>query len=238
MKATHLFFALLLFVAGGLLFSACEDCITGNGKSETRYMKAGEITEIKLSTEANIILVRDTTDSIRMVGESNILEALELEIRGNSLKVRNEGCIRQHEPVNIYVPVNTIESLIINGSGDITTDHTLKASGLDLNVNGSGDILIAVESNDITSKINGSGDIKLSGAAKNHRIMVNGSGNVESTDLATSQTGITINGSGDCRVTVTSALNVVIRGSGSVYYKGTPDISTEVKGSGSVEKLN
>jgi recombinational DNA repair ATPase RecF len=38
-----------------------------------------------------------------MVGESNILEALELGDPGNSLKVRNEVCIRQHEPVNIYV---------------------------------------------------------------------------------------------------------------------------------------
>ena len=224
----------LAFIA---LSISCDDCISGNGEMTSSYIKIGDISQIRLSADADVILVPDSIDSLKIEGESNIIDAYEFKESGRSLKIRTVPCILSHKNVTITVPVHLLESLTINGSGNIVSQSRLKAMDLQLGVNGSGDIDLDVEADNLTARINGSGDIKLRGSAKNQRINVNGSGDIEAEDFAAGKVSVTINGSGDCRVMATSELKVVVRGSGSVYYKGSPDITTEIKGSGSVEKL-
>jgi hypothetical protein len=93
--------------------------------------------------------------------------------------------------------------------------------------------MIAVESNDITSKITvrAISNSRVPPKPQDHGERIR---NVESTDLATSQTGITIKWfRGDCRVTVTSALNVVTGAVAAFITKALPTSPPRCKGSGS-----
>jgi hypothetical protein len=238
MKAKHLFLGIILVATSIFLFSSCDDCIKGDGKIITKYIKVGDVSIIKLFGDANIILIPDSTDSIKIVGESNVLEAYEFKESGKTLKIKSDRCIFSHETVNITIPVRLVEELALNGSGNFTSTGPLRAMDLELALNGSGNFDLNVQADNVFSKINGSGNVTLKGSTKNQRTTINGSGNLEALECPTGSVSITINGSGDCKVMATSALKVVIRGSGNVYYKGTPDVSTEVKGSGGVEKLN
>jgi len=237
MKSLSIGLLLILFSMTFML-SSCDECISGNGQRTTKSIKVGEITRIRLSADAKVFLVSDSINEILIDAESNIIDAYEFEESGKVLKIRTSPCILGHEEVRITIPVRVLEGVTINGSGDIVSKERMRASDLELNVNGSGDIELEVEADNVVSKINGSGDINLTGSGKNQRIQVNGSGNVEAASFASSKVNLTINGSGDCRVMATSALHVVIRGSGNVYYKGSPDVTSEIRGSGSVEKLN
>jgi hypothetical protein len=237
MKINRLTIGIAVLVLAGFVFSSCDDCITGNGKMITRRIKVGDISQIKLSGDANVILVNDSTDSLTITGESNIVELFEFDESGKSLKIRSAKCMLHHETVTITIPVKLIESLTLNGSGNFISRNVIKGTDLDMDVNGSGDIDLQVEVENLAGHINGSGDIRLKGSAKNERLQINGSGDVDASDFACGQVKVTINGSGDCKVLATNALDVVIRGSGNVYYKGSPDVNTEVKGSGSVEKM-
>lgn len=221
-----------------LVFASCVDCIEGNGKISTRSVKLSDVTGINLCIGADVLLVADSGGSIKIEGESNLLEAIQLDQEGNMLKISSEPCLSTNEPITITIPVKTISELQINGSGSIKTGSKLTASDLDLIINGSGDVDLEIEASNMMSKVNGSGNIILKGGAQKHRIQVNGSGEVKAENFATGFVNITINGSGNCKVMATTGLNVKIRGSGSVYYRGTPDISTDVKGSGSLEKLD
>lgn len=238
MRKLLLISALLTIVASGLLVTSCEDCIQGNGKIVTRFINVGDVTEIKLSGDADVLLVTDSTDKIIIVGESNILDEYVFDESGKSLKIKTKRCVSHHETVKITIPVKLVESLVLNGSGNFVSQNPLKAMDLELSLNGSGNFNLNISADDIVSKINGSGNINLKGSAKDMRATINGSGNFDSSECPSGSVNVTINGSGDCRVMATTALKVLIRGSGNVYYKGTPDISTEVKGSGSVEKMN
>jgi len=226
-----------IMLASVTSFISCDDCIGGNGEMTSRYIKIGDISQIRLSADADVILVPDSIDSLKIEGESNIINAYEFKESGKILKIRTVPCILSHKQVTITIPVHLLESLTINGSGNIISQSRLRAMDLELGVNGSGDIDLEVEADNLVARINGSGDIKLKGSAKHQRININGSGDVEADSFAAGKVNVTINGSGDCRVMATSELKVVVRGSGSVYYKGSPDVTTEIKGSGSVEKL-
>jgi len=221
----------------GASMLSCDDCISGNGEMTSRTIKIGDISQIRLSADADVLLVSDSTASLKIEGESNIIDAYELKESGKTLKIRTVPCILSHKQVKITIPVHLLEALTINGSGNIVSQSRLRAMDLELGVNGSGDIDLDIEADNLVARINGSGDIKLKGSAKNQRGNINGSGDVEAEEFAGGKVSVTINGSGDCRVMATSELKVVVRGSGSVYYKGSPDITTEIKGSGTIEKI-
>jgi hypothetical protein len=227
------FFSILFTV----LLSSCNDCMEGNGKMATRTAKFTEITAINLSLSADVILVSDSTGTVKIEGESNIIEAIILEQKGTKLRITSEPCFSSNKPITITIPMKTVSDLQINGSGSIKSVNNMASSDLELGINGSGDIDIDVSAGNVMSKINGSGNIVLKGAAQRHKIEVNGSGNVEAENFPTGNVAITVNGSGDCKVLATTALSIKIRGSGSVYYSGAPDISSDIKGSGSLEKL-
>lgn len=220
-----------------LLLSSCTDCMEGNGKMATRTAKFTEITAIKLSLSADVKLVDDSTGTVKIEGESNLIEAIILEQQGTKLRITSDPCFSANKPITITIPMKTVSDLQVNGSGSIKSESKLTSSGLELGINGSGDINLEVDANDLLSKINGSGNIILKGSAHRHKIEVNGSGNVEAENFPTGNVAITVNGSGDCKIFATTALGIKIRGSGSVYYSGTPDISSDIKGSGSLEKL-
>jgi hypothetical protein len=220
-----------------LIVSSCTDCLQGNGKMATRSAKFTEITAVSLAISADVILVSDSTGTVMIEGESNIIEAILLEQTGTKLRITSEPCFSSNKPIKITIPMKTVSDLQINGSGSIVSKSKLSASDLELGINGSGDINIEVEAADVASSINGSGNLILKGAAQQHKIKVNGSGNVEAENFPTGNVGITVNGSGDCKVMATTALGIKIRGSGSVYYAGSPDISSDIKGSGSLQKL-
>jgi hypothetical protein len=209
----------------------------GNGKMAVRTATFTEIQEINLSISADVVLVTDSSGTVKIEGESNIIEAILLEQKGKSLRITSEPCFSANKPITITIPIKTLAGLQINGSGTIKTGNKLVASDLDLKINGSGDLDLDVDAGNVKSEINGSGNVVLKGAAQRHKIEVNGSGNVDAENFPTGNVAITVNGSGDCKVMATTALAIKIRGSGSVYYAGAPDISSDIKGSGSLQKL-
>lgn len=226
-------FAILLT----LVLSSCNDCMEGNGKMATRTAKFTEVTAVNLSLSADVKLVADSSGIVKIEGESNIIEAIILEQQGTKLRITSEPCFSSNKPITITIPMKTVTDLQINGSGSIKSTSKMGASDLELGINGSGDIDLEVDAANVKSDINGSGNIILKGAAQRHKIEVNGSGNLEAENFPTGNVGITVNGSGDCKVMATTALAIKVRGSGNVYYSGAPDISSDIKGSGSLQKI-
>lgn len=234
MKKGLFLFSLLGFLA---VLTSCNNCISGNGEMNTKMMTIGEITKVRLSGDADLFLVNDSNNTLKIEGESNIIDLYEFNESGNTIKIGPKECIANSKKVKITMSMQEVESLTLKGSGNITSVTPLKAYDVDINVNGSGDVFLDVQAINVSSRINGSGDINLKGATQNHRLHINGSGSIIAPELASARANSTINGSGDCRIMVSSALNVIIRGSGSVLYTGTPDVASDVKGSGSVSKV-
>ena len=237
MSKQRFFSAGLFAILLTLILSSCNNCMEGNGKMAVRKAKFTEITAINLSVSADVILVADSTGTVKIEGESNIIEAIILEQKGTKLRITSEPCFSSNKPITITIPMKTVTDLQINGSGSIKSINKMASSELELGINGSGDIDLDVNAGNVMSNINGSGNIILKGAAQRHKAEINGSGNVEAENFPTGNVAVTVNGSGDCKIFATTALGIKIRGSGSVYYSGAPDINSDIKGSGSLQKL-
>jgi len=219
-----------------MLSISCFDCIDGDGNVIQKTLDVPAFSKIKLNGDANISLTADTSALLVIRGEKNILDEYRVEVVNKTLVIKSEHCLRSHEQVTLQIPYTELESVVINGSGSVYANETVKANSLDLKINGSGDFELPVEVQDLSGTISGSGDITLKGSAVNQEYTINGSGNIETSGLSSGQCQVTVNGSGDCSVWVTGNLKVKVHGSGDVYYKGNPAIQTDIKGSGSVTK--
>jgi hypothetical protein len=225
-----------------LLFSSClfwGNCEDGEGPLVEKKIKVEKFNQLTLSGSHLVYLSQGETQEVSIKAQENIIQLLNTTAEGGKWIIDFEKCIKVKEKVEFYVTVTDLKEIEIDGSGSIIGRTTLTADELELEVNGSGEIVIDLaEVKELESEINGSGDLNLSGNAKDHEMEINGSGDIKAFDLKTDKSSIEINGSGDVDVNVSFELKAEINGSGDVSYKGdVKNINTEVNGSGDINQV-
>lgn len=235
------FFLLLIPV---LTFFACEKnglvCYHANGNLITEQRTVDHFDGIDLRIGADIHIVQASTYSVKITGSDNLLPIITTEVHGTTLciETKNNKCINGNSDISIEITTPELSHLIISGSGKITSGRKLVCDDLELNVSGTGDIVLdSLQVNTLSALISGSGDIVLAGQdeAQSQFINVSGTGKIDGVNLSTKTSTIKISGSGDAKVWVTQALDATISGSGDIRYKGYPVVTTSISGTGEVK---
>ncbi len=238
---------LLMFLSVLALFTSSCDfnylCEEATGDYAEKIVSLGEITDITLTIGATVHVKQGSSEGVIIKGKEDAIGNLDLDVVSNLWKIDfiDGRCMRNHDLV-IEITVQDLNSLKISGSGDIfaNSDTFQLDDELSLNISGSGNIHLLANAPSLESKISGSGDIILEGHAPASEINITGSGKVRAYDLQTTDSKITVTGSGDAHVWVDGgALDVRITGSGTVYYKGLPgSVVVDITGSGELVDAN
>ena len=260
MKRINSIYSLLILV---IVTTSCRrenfPCIKGKGSVQTQTRDVSGYSRIEFQTEGTVYISVDTFYSLKIEAQQNIIDDMQTELNGNSLKIYNKHCLKNHEPIKIYITTPSLDGIDLSGSGNLIVSSKIEATDFDLNVSGSGDIelqdslisnsvtttisgsgsmkMIAV-CNSLTGKISGSGNITVTGANSSEKFTISGSGNIHSFDFASLTSEVTVSGSGTTEVNVADNLDVTVSGSGDVYYKGNPTINTHMSGSGNLIHVN
>ncbi|MFT7428635.1 MAG: hypothetical protein ACI9IZ_001124 [Nonlabens sp.] len=215
--------------------------VDGNGQIVTKVFNTSDYDKISGRNSLNIVLVEGKEGTITVEAESNIMEHLEVEVKGDRLEIGIEDGynINTRKGIQVRVPVKSISSLSMAGSGDITSTVKLKSRNMHISVAGSGDIALEVTSEKLRVSIAGSGDIKLSGRTEHLDASVAGSGDISAFNLKANNVDASIAGSGDVSVYCNGGeLQASIIGSGDLRYKGnTSKIKKSILGSGGITKM-
>lgn len=229
----------LCLLAAVAFLSSC-DCIEGNGKVVTKSASVGSFTAIELKSDADIELVNDSSSTIYINAESNIVDLYKIDVEGNTLKIWSDECFSHHKPIKLKIPVagRNLEEIKLSGSGGIKSSGPLKSDKILILLNGSGDFDLVVDAGEVKGKLNGSGRMNISGNAKNSEMVINGSGDIDASNLPANTVKADINGSGNCRVNAVETLKATVRGSGDIYYKGSAAVNSSIMGSGNIRKMD
>lgn len=213
--------------------------IRGKGSDISETRNAGAFIGIDLRCDADVELVRDSTFSIEITGQENILKVLDTKVDNGNLVIEYKKRVWRHNKVKIIVHVGNVQTIFLSGSGNITCQNALSASNMDLKISGSGNInTAALNVQSLTAHISGSGNIKIpSGAVQTAKFSISGSGNINSEDAGCAAMDAKISGSGNITVNVSETLNASISGSGDIKYKGNPIVTVSVSGSGRVTHI-
>ncbi len=216
--------------------------IKGNGNTVTINRNVGDYEEIALAGWFDVELIDGQEGALTLVGESNLLEHIETEVKQGKLTIKVAKGVNLvpsswDQGILIKVPVETIDGLTLSGSGDIESKKTIMANNFMTTISGSGDIRLMLEANTIDASISGSGDITLSGKTTNFEASISGSGDIKAYDLVADHVDATVSGSADIKVTSNKSLTGRVSGSGDITYRGNPQkIDTKASGSGDISK--
>ncbi len=220
------------------------------GVSETRDLDA--FTELALKVPGDVELSQGDSQTVRVEAESQeVLDRVTTIVRNGRLSIETDagddrgildwlfGGDDVDGTLTFYITMTEVAALQIDGTGDIDGQTTFSGDALSLRVNGTGDMELDVDVNDIDTSINGTGDIELSGRADTHSISSNGTGDIEAGNLVTRATTARVSGVGDCTVNATESLDARTSGVGDIRYYGTPaDLRVQSNGVGSVESAD
>jgi putative autotransporter adhesin-like protein len=216
--------------------------VNGNGNMVTVERSTGDYDAVAVSGWFDVDLVDGNEGDITLNGEENLLEHIITEVKDGKLVIKVEKGYNLKpsswkEGIRITVPVESINSVALSGSGDIVGKKTIKASNFKTSMSGSGDITLAVESNSVNASMSGSGDITLSGSTTNFDVTISGSGDIKAYELEADNVDATVSGSADIKITAKQKLKARVSGSGDISYKGNPEkVDTKTSGSGDISK--
>ncbi|MEO5683860.1 MAG: head GIN domain-containing protein [Chitinophagaceae bacterium] len=235
----RLFVVLLLVLA----ISSCKyrhgKHITGNGVPGTEQRNLTGFTGAETRGEIDIV-VKQGDFSVKVEAEQNLLSYIETAVEHGRLIVRLRDGINlmDHHDAKVYVTAPVLTAFETHGSGKISSQGRIAdKSKMDIQVAGSGDIQLDLDCPEIITATHGSGNIMLAGETKNLSCKISGSGNVEAANLKAENVKVSIHGSGNTAVFASESLDTDISGSGNVHYKGDPKINNSTHGSGSVTRM-
>lgn len=213
------------------------DCIDPSNNITSQSIDLQRISKLALNMDAQVFLRQGSSQSIIVEGPDNVIEDLRLNVSNNEWEIETQHCGTGGE-LDFFITLEDIDALEVNGTGKITGENDFFMNNIDLEVNGSGEIDIAVDVQRLNAEISGTGDLELEGVCDDFEIEINGTGELDAFDFECEEIDIEMNGAGDARVRANEFLKVEISGTGTVYYKGSPTLDIDITGSGSVVDAN
>ncbi len=216
--------------------------VKGNGVVVSIERTTANYDAITVAGWFDVELVDGPEGKLTLKGEENLLEYIETEVKDGKLTIKVEKGIdlspsTWKEGIFITVPVESVNSVTLSGSGDIVGKKKIKAATFDTNISGSGNITLNMDAESVSATVSGSGDINLNGRTTDLNVQVSGSGDVKAYDLEADNVNVSVSGSADVKVTANETLKARVSGSGDVSYRGNPKkVDSKSSGSGDVSK--
>jgi hypothetical protein len=227
-----------LLLVSGSVAAQWGDGVTGEGPIVKKTVTLDEFTGFTFAMSGNVVLTPGPKQLVEIEGQQNIIDLIELNVRGGHWMIKPSKNVRQAKDLTIYITMPKFDEVAVSGSGTVRGTGTF--SGLEeveLALSGSGDVILNLEAEEIEGRISGSGDMRLTGTAGEVEIAISGSGDVDASALMAEACEVHVSGSGDVSVHCDGDLKVSISGSGDVRYGGKASVDARISGSGSVKKM-
>lgn len=242
----------IIFLSVAAFFLFGNTLLAQNYTRQTR--QTGSFDAIRINCSADVYLTQGNNRSVVVETEQRNQDKIITRVQGNTLVISTKSFVNFFtKRLRVYVEVPTINSLEINGSGDIHA-NSIQGNNLSISVRGSGDVFAGkLHEDGLKAYIAGSGDLSFSGQVSTLKLNVSGSGDSHIDNLqcnksylsvagsgdiyisgSASEATVTLQGSGDFRgsqFTVSKAITNQM-GSGDIHMHVTDNLDVTIKGSG------
>jgi hypothetical protein len=225
--------------------SGCNDMmgrrVRGNGHITTENRTVDQFNSIDVSGSIEVYVKQDSVRSVKIEGDENILQYIEIHTEGETLSIHTRNGIRLQttRKIKVYVSNASYKDFEASGACNIYTENKITSSGkLSIDLSGASKVKMDLKAPEIYAGSSGSGHIELSGETKNLKVDGTGSTDIRTFNLLAENTDVEITGSGNAEVFASVKLDVHVSGAGSVKYKGNASVSQDISGAGSVKKVD
>jgi hypothetical protein len=234
--------AILILLAGISLYSlsSCNiNCVHGSGNQKSEDRKAGDFSRISISGGFKVILKQDSSMTLKITADDNLLKYVKTEVRGKMLHIYTKRNFCNSGEMTINIGVRNLDEIRASGAVEVESDGKFNTKDLQFKLSGATKVTMDLNAANVTTSGSGVTELNLKGQATSHNIELSGSGKVYALDFIVGSCIIQTSGVGHCEVNVLNSLAVHSSGASEVKYRGNPsNITNDKSGASSVEKIN
>ncbi len=211
--------------------------VSGNGKVSEAFYAVSDFNSISLKGAFEIHLLQDTAPYVKLIADENIIPEINISVSDSSLDVYPLKNIVRSKELKLIISCRDVNSIILSGASEILSDSVLKFNTLNMNISGTGRIVLNTVIQNLSINISGGADVLLSGQCEKLNVSITGIGKIDSQKLPTKNTSVDISGYGRALLNASEQLNINISGFGKVSYQGDPVIKQNITGNARIFKM-
>lgn len=241
MKKNYSYMLLAVAVCSVAVISSCGlvDCVKGSGNPATEKRKISDFTRIDISGSYRINLKQDSTLSLTITGDDNLLKYVETNVSDDKLFIKSDKDMCPNNQMTITIGVHNLKEIVSQGGLELYTNGTLNVQDLKLDLSGATRAILDIDAANLTTVVNGNAEITLKGQATTNTVDFKGSERFNAFNFVVSDYDIESSGNTDCEINVLHSLDLHTSGVSVVKYKGAPVRLVNSKlGSSTLERVN
>lgn len=204
--------------------------------SQQKEIPLTKFETLKVFDRISIQLV--ASDENKLVLEGFNVNDVEVVQKNNEVKIRMRfGKILQGEDIVGVLFYQKISEIEVNEGASLSSNEVFKTSSLKISNKEGSDVLLTVETDQLSARVGSGATLTLKGTAKFHDVLVNTGAVLEANELKTLETNITCNAGGEATIFVQDKVNAKTRLGGSIVVEGNPETVTQNTSMGGSVKI-
>ncbi len=235
MKKSFTMFGLILT----LLFLA--NTLTAFAGDDTRTFNFKDFNAVEIGAGMHLIVTQSDSFSIEATGDNDDLKDLQVEKKGNVLKIKYKSHsffnFSRHHKVEFNIKMPQLSALDLSGGarGDIKMDNTSKTFSAELS--GGAYLEGELKCGNIAFDLSGGSRVNLKGSGGNIKIEGSGGSMFKLKDFSGINANVGLSGGSQATITMNGELNADLNGGSHVYYYGKVELgSTDFSGGSGISK--
>lgn len=221
---------IIISLLAALLFTSCAidfnmGQIRGNGNVvEENLNISNDFDRIHAANGWEVILEKGDDISVRLEADENLVDAAEIYVKNNTLKIYCENNIGRATSKKVFVTyIENLSEIKASSGAHLLTSHTLKGERLAIDVSSGGYIKTDAVVRNIDTDVSSGGSVKLSGSTESLEVDVSSGGTINAQDLRAKYADASASSGGAIDVYVTDRLKARASSGGDIDYWGNPE---------------
>lgn len=236
-----LFQTAMILLSGMVMpISSCKtSCTKGSGHVVSEKRKAADFTKLDVSGAYDVKLVQDSSLTISITADDNLLKQITTEVSGGKLKIKNNNNMCPSGQMEITIGVRNLDEIDQSGAVNFSTQGKLVTKDLSLNLSGASKLDMDLDAANVNTTGSGAIEVNLKGQATTHTMNISGGAKMHAFDFVVGNYDIETSGAGDFEINVLHELTVNSSGASDIKYKGNPTtINNKKSGVSTITKVN
>jgi len=238
MKKIALFSLVILVFASGCREIAGRR-VKGSGHIISENRTASGFNSIDVSGAIDVYVKQDSTTSVKVETDDNILEYVEVHTEGSTLEIYTEGNIRLRPSgkIKVYISNPQYKDLQVSGASSIRGENEITSSeALHVEISGESEGRLELNAPKVSVNLTGASNASIKGKTKDFEGGASGASEIRGFDLLTENADVDASGASSIEIYASVRIAGQASGASSVNYKGNAQANVEKSGASSVNK--
>ncbi len=235
------FFSLMIL----LLVSGCRELggrrIRGSGHITTQSRNVSDFRNVEVGGAIDVYLKQDSSTSVKIETDDNLLEYIEVQTEGSTLRIHTSRGVnlRASDKIKVYVSNRSFEDLEAGGACNFYSENQLTSNeSIRVTLSGASEGKLELDAPRVSVDISGASNISLRGKTRDFEAGASGASEIKSFDLLSENANVQLSGASGAEIYASVKIEGSVSGASNVRYKGNATTSISSSGASGVNKVN